>query len=114
VRRGATKGVFGLHSSPFNTPILGNHCVQSNLYQLFIHLLAIIVWVYKFLTSKLHVCLVLGNFFERVIISQVVVIGVVVEVGLQSPYHPMKLCALQPGYVKSSHIYQNSMQLEIS
>jgi len=51
-----------------------NLCKQ-NLHQLFIYLLKIIVWVYKFLTPKL--CLVFGRFLEQVIVSQVVVIGVV-------------------------------------
>jgi len=49
---------------------------KQNLHQLFIHLLAIIVWVYKFLTPKLSLVF-WAAFFEQVIVSQVVAIGVV-------------------------------------
>ena len=62
--------------------ILRNHCVitsqclqlcKQNLHQLFICSLAITEWVYTFLIPK--ICPVLSSYFERVIISQVVVIG---------------------------------------
>ena len=51
--------------------ILSNHCVitseclqlcKQNLHQLFIYLLAITEWVYKFLIPK--ICPVLGSFFR--------------------------------------------------
>ena len=51
--------------------ILSNHCVitsqclqlcKQNCHQLFIYLLAITEWVYKFLKSK--ICPVLGSFFR--------------------------------------------------
>ena len=51
--------------------ILSNHCVvtsqclqvcKQNMYQLFIYLLAITYWMYKFLVPK--ICPVLGNFFQ--------------------------------------------------
>jgi len=64
--------------------ILSNHCVvtsqclklcKRNLHQLFIYLLAITVWAYKLLTP--NNALFWAAFFEQVIVSQVVVIGVV-------------------------------------
>ena len=48
-----------------------SQCLQlckQNLHQLFIYLLAITEWVYKFLIPK--ICPVLGSIFDWVIISQ--------------------------------------------
>jgi len=64
-----------------DTEILSNHCMVAsqclrlckwNLHQLLIHLLVIIVWVYKFLTPNF--ALYWAAFFEQVIVSQVIVI----------------------------------------